>query len=382
MGIFKTVFLIVGTSIGAGFLSGAELVRFFRTGSYFLPVLCSAAEYFALSALLLALGRRHGGYRGATDALFGRAAPAVRGALLLCAFVPCAGMLAGLDALAPHFSPLLSCAGLLFVCLALSRGMKGIAALNAALVPVLLAFVFFFTRGEKNFFLPTVPNGLGGFAGGAVYAGMNVFFAAPVFLEAGKDVCHVAASSLGAALVIALSALCILGIVFREDALDAELPFLYALHGERKLFSLAVALAILTSLASSLYPLLSACDRFPRGKKYAAKGFVLSAAFALSRFGLGGIVRIFYPIVGVLGLIFSALCVLDEYLFQKDHKKIHSRGEQAQNDGRAHHEVEFEHLPAVHDEIAEPRPRNDILSHDRADPRHSHVDFEHGNEGG
>ena len=41
---------IIGTSIGAGFLSGAELVRFFHTEGFFLPVMLGAVAMFAIGA--------------------------------------------------------------------------------------------------------------------------------------------------------------------------------------------------------------------------------------------------------------------------------------------------------------------------------------------
>lgn len=354
MGIIKDALFLIGGVIGAGFISGAELVRFFHTEYFLLPVACSSALFALLAAFFLCLGKRHGGYRGTLRALFGRGAGGAEIALALSSLVPTAGMLAGLDALLPQAKPILSLFGLAVTLFVLRRGTKGISRLNAVLVPLLLGFVFMCGWREREFFAPYLSGA--GYAGGAVYAGMNLFLMAPVLLDAGKEMRAPAFSAMVCAAGIFAAASVILGCVFREgaSALNAEMPFLYVMRGKR-LFSLAVALAIMTSLASSLYPLMSLSDRFSGRKRYAAKSVLLLTAFGCSRLGLGGIVEILYPVEGFAGLVFSVVCILYEYLFEKRHKEIHSGGKDTEDEGGAHHEVELEDLPAVHDEITEPR---------------------------
>ncbi len=348
---------MVGGAVGAGFISGAELVRFFHTRSFFFPVLLSAALFFLQCALFLRLGRRYGGYENTLRALFGRGAAAVGAAVSLLCLIPCAGMLAGLDALLPSAAPLLSAGGLLLTALLLTRGTKGISILNLILVPVLLVFVFAFGGGQPHDFLPTAAEGISPFGGGALYAGMNAFLLAPVLLDIGREIEKPLLSSAVAALVIAAASFAIMGSIYRAggEALQAEMPFLYVMRG-RKAFSCMVAIAIMTSLASSLYPPLKACEKLAGIKKFAAKAGVLFAAFALSRLGLSGIVGYFYPIEGGLGLALSVFGVLHEQFFKKRHEKVHSRRKDAEDDRRAHHEIELEHLPAVHDEVPKSRP--------------------------
>ena len=106
MRILRATFFIVGTSIGAGFISGTELVRFFRGKQFFLPVVISSVIFAALVCLFLRVGNRHGGYRGAMRFLFKKAAPTAEGTVCILSLVPAAGMLAGLDALLPNLIPL------------------------------------------------------------------------------------------------------------------------------------------------------------------------------------------------------------------------------------------------------------------------------------
>jgi uncharacterized membrane protein YkvI len=384
MEILNTTLFIVGTVIGAGFISGAELIRFFPCEAFLIPTLLSAALLCAMTVFFLYLGRVHGGYRGCVLALFGKGAPVVFVLVTCSCFVTAAGMLAGLDALLPSLKPLLSILGLAGVCLFLMRGMKGISLLNALLVPVILLFVFFGGSGGKSLSYPVPPSGtFNGVLGGVVYAGLNAFLAAPVLMEAGKERKQILLPSLFATAIVCACAVLILGKVYREGAgaIHAEMPFLYVMRG-KKIFYAACALAILTSLASSVYPILSACEKIKkRSAKNAAKGAVLVAAFALSRIGLGGIVDKLYPVLGMFGIALVLFGGFYEYLFQKRNQKIHQRRKQAEDASRAHNKVEFKHLPAVNDQIAQPRFGNDVFAHDRADPSHTDVHFQHRNKG-
>lgn len=320
MGIVRGAFFIIGGTIGAGFITGAELVRFFGAKRFLLPLLLSCMLFFLLTAYYLHLGKKYGGSRGVLR--LSRWGGAVRIALMLCAFISSAGMLAGLDALLPVKVPVLSLAGLLLSVVFLEKGMGGISALNLILVPLLLGFVFFYAR-DLSFFYPRS----GSKFGWLLYAGMNSFLMAPVLMDAGREMKRPILSSALASAFIAAAAVCILGSVYREgaSAIFAPMPFLAATGG--KVFSVAVALAILTSLVSSLYPLFAACNELKGKKKIAAKGISLLAAFCLSRVGLHGIVGYLYPVMGGAGLLFSALCILYDEFFEKYHKRIHARGE-------------------------------------------------------
>lgn len=383
MGILRATFFIVGTSIGAGFISGAELVRFFRGEQFFVPVLLSSAVFASLVYLFLWIGKRHGGYRGAMRFLFRKGAPFIEGAVCLLSLVPAAGMLAGLDALLPHLSPLLSLLGIVISAFCVWKGTKGISLLNLLLVPALLVFVWGFGWGNFSFRYPTESSAAAPYFGGVLYAGLNAFLAAPVLMDAGKDIKFSLPPALLSAFFVAVSAVCILGKIYGEGAgaLNSEMPFLFVMRNA-KIFFIAVALAILTSLVSALYPLLTAFNGVKKKTiRIAAKGGVLLAAFLLSRVGLSGIVNYFYPLLGGVGLCFSAVCILNEELFKKHHEKVHSRRKDTKDHRRAHNEVELKHLPAVHNEVTEPRLRNDVFAHDRADPRHADVDFQHGDKG-
>ena len=73
---------LVGTVVGAGFISGAELVRFFPSEG-FLSCAAVAAGLFALCFLLLFhAGKKYGGYEGMLAGVFGKFAPDFRAVVL------------------------------------------------------------------------------------------------------------------------------------------------------------------------------------------------------------------------------------------------------------------------------------------------------------
>lgn len=371
---------IVGGAIGAGFVTGAELVRFFSTRGFWLSCALSSAIFSAMCMLFLHLGKKYGGAEKVFSVLFGRGKRVARVLVSLCAFIPSAGMLAGLDALVPACSPLLSILGLVVATVCLHRGMKGVANFNAVLVPALLISVLLFSKMGRTFSVPIFF--MRGIFGGIVYAGMNAFLLATVLFDAGEKMKKPLLSCLLSGVLVFFAAGLILARVAAggKEAEGAEMPFLSVVNS--RIFDVTVAAAILTSLVSSLYPIRSLCGVVRGKKRYAAEGLSLLAAFAFSRLGLYGIVRFFYPILGFLGCGLSILCILHEQLFEHRHKKIHERGKEAKDHRRRHQKVEFEHLPAIHDKVSEPRTGHNIFPHNGADPCHPHVDFEHGDKRG
>ncbi len=351
MKVLRTVTLTVGAIMGAGFLSGAELVRFFSS-EYFLPTYLGAI--FLLGIILyfaLFLGEKYGGFTATVSGMFPRIYPAVFTLFFLASFLSCASMMAGLKELLPRLAPwgiFLLAAGLSLLC---ERGAKGVSVLSLLLVPVTVGFILFQSGEAWEFRYPFSFGG--GVFRAILYAGYNGALAFPVVCESGRGFSKKArvVTVIIVMASVAYCGACILGRVYREgaNALSAPLPFLYAMR-ESKLFFAVCALAVCTSLSSALFSLFAPCEKIPNGAiKNAAKGISLLAAFALSKIGLSGVIAKLYPPLGMSGLLFLLLCILHEQFFQKHDEKVHSRRKCAQNAGRAHHEVELKHLPTVHD---------------------------------
>lgn len=349
---------LVGTVVGAGFISGAELVRFFPARGFFVPVALSALLYFGCFWLLYRIGARCGGFDGALASLFGRAAPLFRIALLAASLVMCGSMFAGLNAAAqegfgwdgPFPLAALLAAALLF--LFSGRGMKAVYAVNLALVPVILAFV------ASRFVPPPAPlvgesaEAFGTLCLLLAYVCMNAFLAAPVICDAGASGGGGGAGCAAAAALIGFSACAVLSAVARagEGALSAQMPFLYAVGAHTaagSLFSAVCVCGILTTLFSSFYPLQRCAQRGRHAALWRAA--LVAGAFLLSLGGLRPLVRFVYPAVGAAGIAFLAVCAWrsrltfpsfsDQQLLRERDERVHARRQHAQDNGRRHHQV-------------------------------------------
>lgn len=318
-GTVKNALVLVGTVVGAGFVSGAELVRFFPTSNFVPCAYLAAVLLFLGFFLLFRLGAAHGGFDGVLRAVFGRGAAAVRWFVLLSSLVICACMLAGLDSvMAEGFGvskklPVLSAALVLALFFLSAKGLKGIGAVNLCLVPVILCFVVYLGCQDMSAGYAFSPAGdpFAAFANILLYVGMNVFLAAPVVCDlgargAGAGAAGLASCAIGFAVAVILANIYTAG----ANAILADMPLLSALGGgsAARIFAVVSAFGIVTTLFSSWYPLGAKAEETPKPRL--VRAIVLGAAFLLSRMGLKNIVDRFYPFLGLAGVIFLLVCAV------------------------------------------------------------------------
>ena len=379
-------FSLFGAVVGAGFMTGAELVRFFPLRAAFAHAAVAAGLFAACFLLLFDAGRKCGGFEGALRCC-GRAAPVFRALLHFASFITCAAMLAGLDgAVRTGFGlryalPVAALCALPAMFFVARRGMRGVAALSAVLVPV-MAVVFAARAGDiPAGFTPSSPqSAFTSLTGVCLYAAMNCFLAAPLACDAGREGsgrggCIAAAALIGFCIAAAL------GAVARAGTAGEEMPFLAA--GGGGLAAVACICAVLTTLFSSFYPLARAAEQYSaekggkerhkkrkeehaadaeRGTKEsralpvreraaAVQAGLCAGAFLLSLCGLSDIVRAVYPLIGMAGAAFFLLLAArrlpsllssspaQQQLFRQRHQGVHARGQQAEDGRRRHHQV-------------------------------------------
>lgn len=328
--VAQTTFLLLGTVIGSGFLSGREIVSFFGKNIFFYAPFAGVLFFFT-TYILLTLGGKYGSLEEGNRALFGRAERTVNAALGVCLFSVVAASLAmidsmvnsllGIDGRIPAASLVTLGAAVFFA----KKGIGGVKKLNAVLVPAMLAvtLAFLFARGRFDFGAPLYPSRSG--AGRVCfYVGFNMFLSAAVIARAGstdkKSVFWV--SLLTAAVSFALILL-IYGAVNYEGANAAgeDLPLVYLFSkspAQKIVFGIVLYLGALTTAVCSWFPLAETCKRlggfwniaFPAG------------AFALSRFGVKFIVGRVYPAAGVLGAAYFVFAFAAEAYKKRKKGKI------------------------------------------------------------
>ena len=379
-------FSLFGAVVGAGFMTGAELVRFFPLCAAFAHAAVAAGLFAACFLLLFDAGRKCGGFEGALRCC-GRAAPVFRALLHFASFITCAAMLAWLDGAVRtgfglHYAlPVAALCALPAMFFVARRGMRGVAVLSAVLVPVMAA-VFAARAGDiPAGFTPSLPqSAFTSLTGVCLYAAMNCFLAAPLACDAGRE----GAGRGGCIAAAALIGFCIaaaLGAVARAGTAGEEMPFLAAGGGGPA--AVACICAVLTTLFSSFYPLARAAEQYSaekegkgrhkkrkeehtadaeRGTKEsralpvreraaAVQAGLCAGAFLLSLCGLSGLVRAVYPLIGMAGAAFFLLLAArrlpsllssspaQQQLFRQRHQGVHARGQQAEDGGRRHHQV-------------------------------------------
>lgn len=151
--IVSSSFIVIGSVIGAGFISGRRSSAFF--GSHADPVrLHGRADFFLIHHDFVPYRRTiRGGDAGKPCGLREILPAAGRSDSFSCMISVCS-MLAGLDALTESFLhkiPVLSVVCLLVSTFCLRRGIRGIAAVNLIMVPFMIVIVVFFLLKKGNF---------------------------------------------------------------------------------------------------------------------------------------------------------------------------------------------------------------------------------------
>lgn len=303
--ILSAAFLLAGAVIGAGFLSGRELVSFFGTRG-FLPFLFFAGLLFAAGFSLLFYAAKK------TVLENGKLLHGFNAAFYFADYVFAVAMLSGLNELSSAFglfggAPVLPFLSLSFVWFYSKKGSRGMELINSVLMPVALIAVIaiVFTRGE-----PHIPSG--GSAAPAQYffktclfACMNIFISAPAAVAAAENKSFSSlcvSACLFAVLTVFIAALVLSAVSGNPAAENSELPLLYATGGAPSvIFGVALLLGMFTSFYACYSP-LSAAAETKCGVK--GKAALTLSAFAFSFLRTGAIIDFVYPLVGALGAVF------------------------------------------------------------------------------
>ena len=293
-------FTVVGSVIGAGFISGREIISFFYGQNVFaVAVILFLSFSLGLAFMTISEKIRSG-------ALFAVVAPVI----LVFDFVIMSGMLASLDSLQYELFgldgkyPVLSGICLLLSNVILISGVKGVFKVNLLLVPIMIAVTVILTlSGGGGAYTPTntvKPAKI------FSYVGLNLFTSSFLLIDGGRRL-NKAERILAAVLssvVISLLVYLISSALFcsGREIIYSDLPLLKFAGGEGilyHLFEICMAFGIFTTLLSSHYPLFS----FIENKRLSVVMRVLVSVLALvaSRLGFYNIVSYVYPFIGAFG---------------------------------------------------------------------------------
>lgn len=315
--------VIVGTVIGAGYISGREIAEFFLTGDLAVSVLCSFLLVLPTLYFLL------------TNKLFEKGALKNVSEIFIFAgnLVMLGGMLSAADEVFSSFSsffskiPLISISTLIFCALTVKKGINGIEKVNNVLVPFMLIITLVLMTFEGGFtYIPAFeirPLKI------ISYAGLNLFMSSSVFKKTGETL-----NKRQAFFASILSATILFGLVFLiglslsgEAKLKTEpIPLLKKLsfsRGSRFIFTIVLYFGIVTTLLSENLAVFECANKTIKSEKLrkTTKFLICVTAFLLSRIGFYNIVSTLYPAVGIIGAIFILLSVLFRLLSRREQRR-------------------------------------------------------------
>lgn len=305
--IIKTISVLLGSVIGAGFLSGAELTVFFGTEDFVPFLFVSGISFFVGFSLFFICQKQELRFDSSEERFFN-----------ITFFISCAifssAMLAGINDLFRGFGIkylyFLPSLFVLVITYFLS-GKGGMAAekVNSIIMPatLLAAIIFMFTtKGtagaedlpvkNKKFLVPVL------------FAFMNVFITVPAASEtlANKSEKTLIVSSALFSVIMSVLSFLILSVVKKAGTACKSLPLLYAFGKNGFMFcafAICIFLCSFTSFYVCYFPLAEKLKK-KRGKK--SKIVFSLVVYLLSLTGLGNIVKYVYPLVGAAGTVYIA----------------------------------------------------------------------------
>jgi uncharacterized membrane protein YkvI len=325
----------VGTVVGAGFATGREIVQFFtQYGAWGTNGIVVSGILFIFAGSKLMITAQNIGARSYKDLnvfLFGPVFGAVmNGLVLFVLFGSSAVMLSGAGAVFheqlgwPWQAGLFLTTVLCF--LALLNGLKGVMAVNAFVVPVMIVFTLFaagvqWTASHDNALTPPFPfhsGRLSWLISALSYASFNLFAAQAVLVPLGHDIRDKQAikngGRLGGLLLMVLLLVSHWTLSGHPDTVFFQIPMAEVIRtfgmGIHLLFLAVIFGEIFTTLIGNIYGV----------KRYLAQRFsirepvltalLLGLIYPISQFGYGPLLSNLYPLFGYLSLVFLLFVLL------------------------------------------------------------------------
>lgn len=328
-----------GIFLGAGYVSGQELWKFFAAfGTVGIPGrVLSLAVQLIFTYIILWLGR-HLENSSMDRMLIPDEKPVPHAAVSVIQMAFLFGvtviMCAGAGALVNQLLGIpAALGGVLFcviACLFAFKGIEGLSKICSVLVPCMVAVGMLisvwaiskqgvsavFSMEYKNT-SPLIPNwwiSLLTYVSYNMLAAIGVLPALGIAAEDDRALKHGNFISVVLLLIISLCLICALGV--KPDATAAELPMLALATELHPAVGWVYAILLVTGMMGTTVSFwLSASDfiigKVPRlrGKTKLIIGTIAAIAFAFSLLGFGDLVSTVYPIFGYLGFVFMALLV-------------------------------------------------------------------------
>ena len=319
--IFSYSLAIIGTTIGAGFVSGKEISNFFNVygnWAYLMAIIMGIVYFFMLKFFFACSTHNPLENNKTVDYL-----------IIFTQFISLSAMIAGLySVLTNYFGTQILFYVLTVICfIIILCGLKGLTNTNMILIPFLLVFVLYVgissLVGKTEFGIETIsttPTKI--IFNIFLYIGLDLFSCYPISLVLGKNTTkkerNIIALIVG--IVISVLILCYFFSILEKGTNYAyfDLPILnYTIDHFDNLYIFAcivISIGIVTTLLSDGFVITEMIGKHLPKAKFLTFLTLFCLAFIISFFGFSFIVEYLYPVIGILGLMILSI------LFVKYHK--------------------------------------------------------------
>lgn len=327
---FGYIFVIIGVIIGAGFSSGKEISVFFSGAgkySYILIPLVMLFLYYILRTIInFSQNVNTDNIQEINKTLFSKGYKAFNIIILLGLFIFLTAMVAGLNSIGtlvfPNISfPVLTIISLFFSFFVCLNGKDMITKVSKILMPIVVVFIIFvciynliFNKNITTINAPIFST-FKYLVLGFLYISYNITFSSGVIISSSKNKHKINALILTIILAILVIIINLSLQRTSSEIFSSDLPLLNMAFFVNKevgyMFGFILWFSILTSLISSLYILINAF----KINKFLSSSVFLTLSFILSNFGFDYIINFFYPVQGIIGVVYIAKIM--EFSFRK-----------------------------------------------------------------
>lgn len=308
---------IIGTTIGAGFVSGKEISSFlgvYGNWAYLMAIMIGLIYFFSIKLF----------YKCAEKNIF-QESKILDYIVLFTQFISLSAMIAGLNSLLTDYfgtSALfyIFCIICFFIILC---GLKGLTNTNLILMPILVVFILYVGISaislKNNFNIEIIdssPTKIMSYL--FIYVGLDLFGCYPICnaLTKSQTKKQQTLSAFIVSVGLSLLIFCYLFSVLKRGTNYAyfDIPILhYIIDHNDKLFlftCIIVGIGIITTLLSNGFVLHDLSKKLWKRNGFVSFLALFCGAYILSFFGFSNIVEYLYPLIGMVGLVLVVLLII------------------------------------------------------------------------
>lgn len=307
--VLKVCFAIIGTVIGAGFISGMEILTFFNDSNIIISVIILFFLFSFCFTFFLSIKKLP------NNVIVSIFEPLI----LFGNVIIMSGMASAInEVMSQTFSvsqklQIFSILSLVLSLFMMLKGINGLMSFNLIFVPLMICLTVVMIVDTSNVSLSY--SGKINFPMILLYQGVNTFLSVPVFVSLGQKISFKQSLIASVVASIVLCFLVFLIYVCLHDGITnlSKSPIPTYFHVSKKpkylkLFSIVFLIGSFTTMLSSNFPLSEFSNTFR--KKKLANVISVCIVFLISLLGFYRIVNYIYPIIGFCGVGYTIICLI------------------------------------------------------------------------